>query len=724
MSFRIRPLATAVAVMLGAGTAHAELTSNATEFTTGDTITLKYRANATRGDDLFVAAVVDGSSILFIDEQGGIRPYVAGQATPPRLRAPAAGAETTVFSFQVTAMPEATVDFYSASGRSGGDVLANGLASLDTATLERRSIRIRPKNTTASGKVVDDLASGALVCVDRNANKRCDADEAQAAAAGDGRFSIATTDADLARYTLIAVTSGGYVLESPVGHHAVISPLSTLVQNELDVDRGTTIDKGARMVGIEIGVDSSLLLADYAAAQAGGNPAAATAQQVAQLLAQIWKKLAADTGLAVESDPRRRNAITQYSRNLTYKKGWVFHETLAQAGGNAAAALERMNAVDASLLGDTLRHGKITMLAQQRYRPEWVTRKVSETYVNNPYFYLSYDATTNRITVNGNLQANGKVMKMDLALHPTSSLAAMPSLSALTFTKQGGTYEIGTDGNVTVRGKNGGQSVEYLSTVDELDLGGKTIKLAELLGFSTAVNAIPEAFNLPVTFQAGDKMWREHHDKQSAPLSSMTFTDRASAASLNAYLLEKKDEFAPYATFGNYAVYFKPASAAAPAEGGEMWAYNTSTQTRFQVGRYYPKVDNGRSYLIIEATTLKGVTGATPSSVIYFESTTGKIRYVSWREYVMYCLCWMRKLNLTALQRVIDALEAANSILITPATTVSTAPTGHAPEKARSVIPIATPGTDELNLLKQAVCGGCVGGDCGACPIGDVVGLR
>jgi hypothetical protein len=156
-----------------------------------------------------------------------------------------------------------------------------------------------------------------------------------------------------------------------------------------------------------------------------------------------------------------------------------------------------------------------------------------------------------------------------------------------------------------------------------------------------------------------------------------------------------------------------------------MWAYN-KVPNRFKVGTYTTHAENGRNYVIVQATTLKGVTGATPTTVIYFDSATSEIKYASWREYVMYCLCWSRKLNLSALQRILDALRTANSILITAPTVASTAPTTHAVSGMRAAGGTITltqaPTPEQIALIKQVVCGGCAGGDCDSCPIGNVVG--
>jgi hypothetical protein len=700
---------------------------------TGTALNLKYQTASTRGDSLFVAAVVGGAQIFFFDENGQAQTYQPGQPTPYRLRSVAANTLNTLVTIDVPAWVDGTVDFYSVFGSGGGDVLANA-GALDMSTLEHVSLNAGPRGTgfVARGKVLDDAASGAVVCIDVNFNRKCDSDEAQATAGADGSFALSTSDTDAARKSMIAVTSAGYVLEAPAGYYAAISPLSTLVQNEIEVNHGTTVPKAAKMVGIEIGVSEDMLTADFVAAQANAavSADAATAERMARLLSQVWKQVASETGLAAETDARRRAAIVQYSRNLTYKKGWVFHEALNQVSQDPLRALRRFAAIDGTVLSDSLREAKLAMLAQQRYSPEWVTKPVGEAYIGNPWAALSYDPTTNRLTVNMSLMQDGAIKKMDItdAHYTTTALAARTNLSGIEFNLAGANYAVNADGTITVTGKRGGFSTETLSSVDELDMGGMTIKLGELTAFSRAVDEIPEAYNIPVTFQAGDKMWREHHDKTSAPLDKTTFTTKASGfASMEAYILAKNGELSSYQTFGDYEVYFKPTDAVAPLNG-EMWAYNKATQSRFKVGTYATRAENGRNYIVVKATTLKGVTGATPTTVIYFDAADSSIKYASWREYVMYCLCWQRKFNVSAMERILAALKAADSVLITPATVASTQTSTHADSGTRAALRTITiglePTAEQIALLKQAVCGGCTGGDCGACPVGDVVGLR
>lgn len=739
MKFRFKPAAAAVAMALSA-TAATHATAGLTvegSGGTGTTLTLKYEAAVARTDSLFVAAVVGGSKVYFIDENGKIQSYQSGQTTPYRFRQLAPNTLNTLFTMTVPATLDGTVDLYTAFGVGGGDVLGTGSTALDLTTLEHASVQAGPRGASyvAKGKVVDAAASGAVVCIDANFNRKCDSNEASATAGADGTFELTTTDTEAVRNPMIAVTSAGYVLEAPAGYFSVISPLTTLVQNEIEVDGGNSVTKALKSVAIESGVSADMLTADYVAAGAASssNTNALAAEGVARLLSLIWKQVASETGLANETSPRRRAAIVQYSRNLMYKNGWVLHEALNQSGMDAAQAFTRIASIRSAVLTDNEREGKLDMLGQQRYRPEWETVRPADVYPGHPWAAMTYDTTTNRISFSlSEMNLNGKLLQMDKSdtrYSTTAALAALTSLTEVQIAKQGGTYTTTADGEIVMTANN--KRVENLTSLEQLDLDGKTFKLSELLGFSTSVYAIPDEYNISVTFQSGDKLWREHHDRTSIPLSTATFSTKASGvASMDAYIQSKNSELSSYATFSDYEVYFKPSDTSCAACGGEMWAYNKATATRFKVGTYATRTENGIAYVFVEALTLKGVTGATPTTVIYHDAATSEIKYLgSWRSYVMHCLCWQRKFNLSAAQRVMDALKAVNSVLITAATTTSSTGTMHSmarkgtgEKRTINLVQELTP--QEAELIKLAVCGECAGGNCGACPIGNVLGLR
>ncbi len=90
----------------------------------------------------------------------------------------------------------------------------------------------------------------ATVCLDLNDNRDCDASEPTTTTSAEGKFTLtALAEADIAAHpVLVKVTAGtttdggaaiatSYLLASPAGQGAVVSPYTTLVQSEIDGGR-------------------------------------------------------------------------------------------------------------------------------------------------------------------------------------------------------------------------------------------------------------------------------------------------------------------------------------------------------------------------------------------------------------------------------------------------------------------------------------------------------
>ncbi len=139
---------------------------------------------------------------------------------------------------------------------------------------------------TVSGRVVDGPIAGARVCVDLDGDKRCGADEPDAASEGDGRFHIAlgsvpslprpwTVLAEVDAVVARDVDDGGVTLAAAgkrsvtlagladEGAEAVLSPLTTLVVNRIErlgQSRPAAADEVAAALGLPAGADPE---ADY-----------------------------------------------------------------------------------------------------------------------------------------------------------------------------------------------------------------------------------------------------------------------------------------------------------------------------------------------------------------------------------------------------------------------------------------------------------------------------
>ena len=147
-----------------------------------------------------------------------------------------------------------------------------------------------PPTTNVPVKVIDGAIKNALVCLDKNANGACDADETQGRTDASGSVTLAVPDADVGKYRVIAVVGTdavdadtgpvtvAYTMAAPSDQTAVVSPLTTLVAQTAASQNLSTAD-AAKMLQDMSGLPS--VMGDYTQS---GAPGAATAATVARTL--------------------------------------------------------------------------------------------------------------------------------------------------------------------------------------------------------------------------------------------------------------------------------------------------------------------------------------------------------------------------------------------------------------------------------------------------------
>ena len=128
---------------------------------------------------------------------------------------------------------------------------------------------VLPTTVDQTITVVDGLIKGALVCLDKNANGACDADETQGTTAADGTVKLTLPSADANKYTVLAlvpadavdadngVVGTAYTLKSPADKPAVVSPLTTLVAVQVEAAGGTSAD-AEKALQDKLGITGSL----------------------------------------------------------------------------------------------------------------------------------------------------------------------------------------------------------------------------------------------------------------------------------------------------------------------------------------------------------------------------------------------------------------------------------------------------------------------------------
>ncbi len=133
--------------------------------------------------------------------------------------------------------------------------------------------------TSLKGVVIaSGYLQGATVCLDKNNNRFCDSAEPQAITNAQGQYSLQhLTISDSQTYNVIASVSVGgtdknlqttsvikpYVLTTPIGYHAVISPITTAIHELVLEHSGMDIATAQQIAGYSLKVDSLDLMSDY-----------------------------------------------------------------------------------------------------------------------------------------------------------------------------------------------------------------------------------------------------------------------------------------------------------------------------------------------------------------------------------------------------------------------------------------------------------------------------
>jgi len=179
-----------------------------------------------------------------------------------------------------------------------------------------------PTTTNVTATVIDGAIKNAVVCLDANANGLCDAGETTGTTDATGSVTLAVPNADIGKYALLAVigtdavdadngpVTTRYTMSAPADQTAVVSPLTTLVQQTI-VSTGFTTAEAAKSVQDATGISASLF-ADFSKAtpptDGSINPATVarmvvvTTQQQASTIASTLGTSAIDGATITQAD--------------------------------------------------------------------------------------------------------------------------------------------------------------------------------------------------------------------------------------------------------------------------------------------------------------------------------------------------------------------------------------------------------------------------------------
>ena len=177
-----------------------------------------------------------------------------------------------------------------------------------------------------NGQVADGYLSGAIVFLDRNGNRMADPGEPSTESGAQGHFSLDIEQGEGSLYPVVAEVIAGqtidedqpnqyvaesYRLEAPAGKWAFISPLTTLVNHELNKDSTLSLQEAEIRILSQLGLGSNTsLFEDYV--QAPSNTGLGRAHRAARIIAGLMGSLQKEIemNLGVENAESQRVAIS------------------------------------------------------------------------------------------------------------------------------------------------------------------------------------------------------------------------------------------------------------------------------------------------------------------------------------------------------------------------------------------------------------------------------
>lgn len=195
---------------------------------------------------------------------------------------------------------------------------------------------------TVSGKVADGYIRGATVCVDLNENEACDTDEPSAVTGVGGAYDLAIPEGAEDKPIVAAIPANAIdedtgeavgeplVFIAPANRPEFLSPITTLVHQELRENPSLDIDEAEQAVKTVLGVSGSdiSLFDDYVARSDPSNNSDGTAESfnylhdTARVIASMMKDIetqvvdaAISGGVDVAGDQETQLAIQDIVRN-------------------------------------------------------------------------------------------------------------------------------------------------------------------------------------------------------------------------------------------------------------------------------------------------------------------------------------------------------------------------------------------------------------------------
>ena len=218
-----------------------------------------------------------------------------------------------------------------------------------------------------SGVVIDGYLSGARACLDMNDNFACDSTEPATMSDATGHYTLTVKNSQSQSYRVIvevlsttidadtgSAVAKPYVLMAPIGKHAVVSPLTTLVAQQM-ISKGINLATAQQMITGQIRVSANIL-GDYGVSNADASQQAThnAARIIGKALADNWE--ATTTSLGSLSGPAKKTALLYVMQHVFNQLPAIADQAPASIAGfdpatatvspievvNLAAALQAM----------------------------------------------------------------------------------------------------------------------------------------------------------------------------------------------------------------------------------------------------------------------------------------------------------------------------------------------------------------------------------------------
>jgi hypothetical protein len=480
-------------------------------------------------------------------------------------------------------------------------------------------------SSTIKGKAIDDPLKGAKVCLDKNNNGKCDADEPSAITNGEGYFTLSVNNpSDKDKYPVVVevnsntegnTAGGNFTLIAPPGKYKIVSPLTSLVYAEMRKNPGISPDEAEKILREKFGTNISFFEDYTSASNTDVTKVKKLAQITAKIVAEFVKKINS-IGITISDN--------QYDELFSVLYGIIadhIDEIAYDIQNNGTSMDTIAGNFTQQISNDTIVHSIEYLSEIQNAKP--ITNIWD--FVNNEKDKLY------SLSLTDGMYSSQRIVKRGESKIKLKDIADVSDFSdpskIYDKDKAFGGFSKDSNGNVFLKY---GIYKWKINGISEVDLGGKTVNVCSLLVSDyDREEASKHAKDLcqKVNFQSGDKMYMITMEllpidmKDNATLLSIgrelgpnNFAGIEKATSLEDYIRENQEGSSSYFSLtGEYKMQFKPSDPSNLLKG-DIVIKNSGAD----IGDYWTISDGSDTYLVIN-TIVGGAIAKWENGRIYFQ---------------------------------------------------------------------------------------------------------